>query len=62
MILANHKYVIINPFFTSILFLIVRGMFTAPGAFADDVTVEYVPGELIVWFDSQAELSAQAME
>jgi len=37
-------------------------MFTATEAFADDVTVEYVPGEFIVWFDSQAELSAQAVE
>ena len=51
-----------NLCFTSLLFLTLCGMLTVTGAFADEVTVEYVPGELIVWFDTNAGLSAQAME
>jgi len=51
-----------NLHFTSILFLALCGMLTITGAFADELTAEYIPGELIVWFDTQAELSTQAME
>jgi len=51
-----------NLYFTSLLFLVLCGMLTLTGAFADNITIEYAPGELIVWFDTQAELSAQAME
>jgi len=49
-----------NLCFTSILFLVLCGMLTITGAFADELTA--APGELIVWFDTHAGISAQAVE